>query len=97
MKYILALVLLSQLSYAMSYDDRSRVIKLMKNGCEQDINNKMDCSCQANFFMHNIPLQDFENVAKGYVAISRNPELAKGAPREVLGYINKLFSRCYTK
>lgn len=98
MKYLLVLlILLVQLSFAMSYDDRNRVIKLMKNGCEQDINNKMDCRCQADFFMYNVPLNDFENVAKGYVVIGKNPELAKQAPRKVLKYINELFGRCYSK
>ncbi len=98
MKYVLILlILLSRLSNAMSYDDRGRVIKLMQDGCEQNINNKMNCSCQADFFMNTVPLQDFEEVARGYVAISRNPELAKHAPIEVLTYLNQLLSRCYSK
>jgi hypothetical protein len=98
MKYLLILlVLLSQLSYAMSYDDRNRVIQLMKNGCEQNINNKMNCNCQADFFMNNIPLKDFEDVAKGYIMISRNKESAKQVSRSVLFYINSLLNKCYQK
>ena len=92
-RFIFLFLMSSGLLYSMTYQEKNHVIKLMKNGCIND-QSAQYCSCQEGFFQDQVPLNDFDELARGYVVLSKKPGLAQGAPKKVLYYINSLNYKC---
>ena len=94
-KILILLMIVVQVSIAISLQQRDKIVKLMREGCERQSHTKMNCSCQADFFTNYVPLNDFELTVKTMIAISREPKLFNIATDKSKILLNMLLFKCY--
>lgn len=97
MKKIIVLFVMSfSLLFGLTHEEHKKVIKMMKDGCLMNSSDKY-CICQENFFLTYVPFEDFEEVAKTMIVISKDPTFAPKASKKALFFLNGLGNKCYSE